>query len=294
MAQPILDAFSSSPGVLQDMFAHMTLKSRELRLGSDGAQAAILIGGMNVAIWLAWKVPRLRPFMRAHFTHDPLSGKVHTMLTSMFSQRTLLDIGMCTLLLFTPLRVVSMWMEKEQDQRGHLHEGRSMYHALAFFISANLFSSLFFHLTAARVLYPRMVKQLAQNTSKSRTGTGAGTPQTSFPRFSGPMGAIYASLTIAACMFPEAPMYPPQTSPSIPFAYVMGGVVLFDIIGALRGWRIFEHYTHLGGAMFGLLYWVGGAQLWEWTRRHVWGEKPGENESSAKKMLEDFTNPGES
>ncbi len=54
--------------------------------------------------------------------------------------------------------------------------------------------------------------------------------------------------------------------------------------------RPFDHYTHLGGTVFGVLYWVGGARLWEWTRRHVWGEKPGENERSAKRLFKSFRN----
>ncbi|TFY72195.1 hypothetical protein EVG20_g817 [Dentipellis fragilis] len=296
ITQPIRDALSSAPEVLQDVCAFMKHKYRELRLGSEGARAALLITGVNTAVWLAWKVPRLQPFMRVHFRHDPLSGKVYTTLTSIFSHETLLDLFASTLLLYTSSRAASVWMEQEQDQPGHLNEGRSIYHVLAFFISANLFSSLFFHLTATRILYPRMVKQLAQNMSKPGTSplAGTGTPrvlQDSNPPFSGSIGAVFAGFTMMALMVPGAPIYPPSLPElSFPFAYCMGGVILFDCIGALRGWRPFDHYTHLGGTVFGVLYWMGGARLWEWTRRHVWGEKPGENERSAKRLFKAFRN----
>lgn len=39
---------------------------------------------VNVGVYLAWKVPALRPFMNRSFTHHPLSGKAYTMFTSMF------------------------------------------------------------------------------------------------------------------------------------------------------------------------------------------------------------------
>ncbi|TFY55510.1 hypothetical protein EVG20_g9290 [Dentipellis fragilis] len=125
LVTPIRDALSSVPEVLQDVCAFVVHKYRSLRLNSEGARAVVLITGVNVAIWLAWKVPRLRPFMRAHFTHDPLSGKVYTRLTSIFSHKTLLEILRSTLLLYTLLWVVSVLMEGDKRQRGHvLYKGR--------------------------------------------------------------------------------------------------------------------------------------------------------------------------
>ena len=35
----------------------------------------------------------------------------------------------------------------------------------------------------------------------------------------------------------------------------MGGLVVLDVVGLLRGWRLFDHAGHLGGMLFGL--WVG-------------------------------------
>lgn len=51
---------------------------------ADGKRACWAIGAVNTAVWLAWQLPRLRPFMMVHFTHNPLSGMSYTLLTSMF------------------------------------------------------------------------------------------------------------------------------------------------------------------------------------------------------------------
>ncbi|TFY72203.1 hypothetical protein EVG20_g819 [Dentipellis fragilis] len=108
---------------------------------------------------------------------------------------------------------------------------------------ASMFSSLFSHVFTTRILYPRMMKQLAQNVSKSGTSPLTGTgiprvPQISVPSFSGSMGVVFAGCTMMALMLPDVPISLPFLSaPSVPFAYGVGGVILFDCIGALRGWR---------------------------------------------------------
>lgn len=50
----------------------------------DGKRACWAIGVVNAAIWAAWQIPRLRPTMMKHFTHNPLSGLSYTLITSMF------------------------------------------------------------------------------------------------------------------------------------------------------------------------------------------------------------------
>ncbi|KAK9812858.1 hypothetical protein WJX72_004806 [[Myrmecia] bisecta] len=48
---------------------------------------------------------------------------------------------------------------------------------------------------------------------------------------------------------------------------VLRSFVALDVVGALRGWRFLDHYGHLGGAMFGLLYAKYGEQ-YIWGNRH--------------------------
>jgi hypothetical protein len=51
---------------------------------NDGKRACWAIGAVNTAIWVFWQIPRYRPFMMKHFTHNPLSGLSYTIFTSMF------------------------------------------------------------------------------------------------------------------------------------------------------------------------------------------------------------------
>ena len=54
----------------------------------------------------------------------------------------------------------------------------------------------------------------------------------------GASGAIYAAVTLTAFAFPETEIsliFPP-TNP-IPIQWGVGGLVLLDVLGALRGWR---------------------------------------------------------
>lgn len=62
---------------------HVTLAQQWLN-SNDGKRAAYVICALNAGVWLMWKVPRLRPFMQRHFLHDPLSGRWHTLVASVF------------------------------------------------------------------------------------------------------------------------------------------------------------------------------------------------------------------
>jgi rhomboid-like protein len=42
------------------------------------------ITAVNLLVFMAWRIPRLQGVMRRHFLHDPLSGRAHTLLTSIF------------------------------------------------------------------------------------------------------------------------------------------------------------------------------------------------------------------
>jgi len=83
----------------------------------------------------------------------------------------------------------------------------------------------------------------------------------------GSSGAIYAAVTLTALAFPGlhiALIIPPSFP--IPIQYGVGGMVLLDCIGIICGWRFFDHYAHLGGALFGVGYYMYGPQLWDGMR----------------------------
>jgi len=58
----------------------------------EGRRVCWTIAAVNTGIWVLWQIPRLRPIMRASFSHNPLSGKSYTMLTSTFSHKSFLHL----------------------------------------------------------------------------------------------------------------------------------------------------------------------------------------------------------
>ncbi|KAF7970041.1 hypothetical protein HWV62_25352 [Athelia sp. TMB] len=83
----------------------------------------------------------------------------------------------------------------------------------------------------------------------------------------GASGAIYAAVSLTALGFPDSEVsliFLPGVL--IPSQAAVGGLVCLDIVGVLRGWRMFDHYAHLGGALFGAVYWAWGPRFWDWMR----------------------------
>ncbi|KAL0066079.1 hypothetical protein AAF712_006910 [Marasmius tenuissimus] len=184
-------------------------------------------------------------------------------------------------------------------------ESTSVYHWLAFYTSAGLFSSLVSHVVSVKFKYPRLIAQLsspAANAPKAAdtwatavaasSATAKSTPRSLFsftqpsstssavasatsaaasastkapliPSSLGASGAVYACVTMTALAFPQAQVsliFPPSYPIDIQTGVM--GLVAFDILGIIRGWRVIDHWAHLGGAAFGALYWAYGPKLW--------------------------------
>ena len=81
----LTELLADAPIVAKSVILHSYARLAEMYLNaSEGRRAGYGIAAVNVGVWVAWQIPILRPFMMAHFTHQPLSGKTYTMLTSMF------------------------------------------------------------------------------------------------------------------------------------------------------------------------------------------------------------------
>ena len=162
----------------------------------------------------------------------------------------------------------------------HLRESTATYHFLAVYLScayphsfdppylivilyvAGLFSSLVSHLVTTRFIYPRLLSKLVQpektwspgvidkissslsyaakSSARSATTGAAAAAPTILPSL-GASGAIYSTVVMSTLAFPDAEVslvFPP--TPSFPIQYGVGGMVLLDCIGVLRGWR-YDH-----------------------------------------------------
>jgi len=232
--------------------------------------------------------------MTRSFTHHPLSGRSYTLLTSMFSHKSFIHLLANSMALASFGSAATHYFTLEQlKHREHQQEATAKWHFLAFFISAGLFSGLVSHVAACKVLFPRLVTQYTASAviknspaAAAISSTAAKAVTSSAPReilpSLGASGAIYAAVTVSALAFPDAQVsliFPPFVS--IPIQAGVGGLVLLDIFGIVRGWRMFDHYAHLGGAAFGAIYYMYGPQWWTFLRSEYQQRQPPIRESPA-------------
>ncbi|KAF9564290.1 hypothetical protein CPC08DRAFT_705466 [Agrocybe pediades] len=252
---------------------------------SEGKRLCWKICLLNAAVYLAWKVKRWQGFMTTRFMHYPLSGLSMTLLTSMFSHRTAIHLLFNCLALESFGSAAYYYLLREQNkEEPEILESTSSYHFLGFFISAGLFSGLVSHIVSAKIRYPRLIAQLsssanvskktetwasavAASTASAAQATKKKTARDILPSL-GASGAIYAAVTMTALAFPDSQvaLFIPPTYP-INIQYGVGGLMMLDVIGIIRGWRFFDHWAHLGGAAFGVLYYAYGPSYWRYLRR---------------------------
>ncbi|KAF9649170.1 hypothetical protein BDM02DRAFT_3155410 [Thelephora ganbajun] len=235
----------------------------------EGRRVCWTIAAMNTGIWVLWQIPRLRPIMRTSFTHNPLSGKSYTMLTSTFSHKSFLH------LLFNSMALTSFgsatceyFIREQANSPLRMQESTIQYHLIAFLISAGLFSSLASHMISARITFPRLVSKITKTKIQPTTTQALSTSVKESIRPSlGVSGAIYSAVVVTALAYPQseiALIFPP--TPPIPIQWGVGALVTLDCIGVIRGWRLFNHYAHLGGVVFGVFYYAYGPEIWDFFR----------------------------
>ncbi|KAG0705596.1 hypothetical protein DFH29DRAFT_980840 [Suillus ampliporus] len=274
------DTLTEWPLALRNLVLSVYVQAAQSYLDApEGRRLCWLICGVNAAIYLVWKIPRLAPFMSRSFTHHPLSGRSYTLLTSMFSHKSFIHLLANSMALASFGSAATHYFTLEQLKHGeHQQEATAKWHFLAFFISAGLFSGLVSHVAACKVLFPRLITQYTASAviknspaAAAISSTAAKTATSTAPReilpSLGASGAIYAAVTVSALAFPDAQVsliFPPFIS--IPIQAGVGGMVVLDMIGIVRGWRMFDHYAHLGGAAFGVMYYMYGPQWWAFMR----------------------------
>jgi len=239
----------------------------------EGRRVCWTIALVNTGVWLAWQIPRFKPFMMAHFTHHPLSGLSYTMLTAMFSHKSFLHLLFNCMALTSFGSATCEYLMREQAQcKSGLQESTIQYHLIALLISAGMFSGLVSHIVATRIQFPRIIAKLNQSRAQptaaaAAAGSSASTVKEAILPSLGISGAIYSTVIITALAYPQsevALIFPP--TPPIPIQWGVGALVALDVVGVLRGWRLFDHFAHLGGAAFGVFYYTYGPQSWDFFR----------------------------
>ncbi|KAJ7890568.1 hypothetical protein B0H14DRAFT_2689874 [Mycena olivaceomarginata] len=221
---------------------------------SDTVRACWGICALNGAVFIAWHVPRLAGFMVGNFAHYPLSGRARTLLTSVFSHHSLLHLLFNSMALLSFGTAVGVFLDRSPSD---LLESTTKYHFLAMFISAGLVSSLASHMVKVRI-----------------GSLGAS-------------GAIYACVTLTAMAYPDLKISLLFLPWGVPIRLGVGAMMTLDLVGIIRGWRFFDHIAHLGGALFGIWYYLYGPALWARSRAiasYLFGTKPKE-----AKITEEWT-----
>ncbi|KAF8318765.1 hypothetical protein DL93DRAFT_2109316 [Clavulina sp. PMI_390] len=230
----------------------------------EASRTCYAITTVNALIFLAWKVPRWQTFMMRHFLHDPLSGRSYTLLTSVFSHQSFPH------LLFNSLALNSFGaafdvVDSQRPDVLHMAHSTNRWHFLGFYLGAGLFASTLSHVVSTRIVLPRLLKALADPAKASALKPNEAMISPSL----GASGAIYGVVAMTALALPETnisliflPMVP------FPITFGVGGMVALDIIGIIRGWKMFDHWAHLGGALSGAIYFYHAP--WEWVRAKLW------------------------
>ncbi|KAG8904377.1 hypothetical protein FRC00_014003 [Tulasnella sp. 408] len=229
----------------------------------EGGRVAYGITAINAGVFLAWCIPRLRPFMSRHFTHNVLSGKTYTMLTSVFSHASLMHLGFNSLALIS-FSSAAWWILQDMQNRAPsgLQEATPKWHFLAFYVAAGLASSYVSHVAQASRL-----RFVLRNIARPERAAAAMKAAASIKPSLGASGAIYATVALTAFYYPNTAVNIMLIPIAVPIGAAVSGMVALDILGIIRGWQMFDHWAHLGGAAFGALaYWDGG-RTWDWLKQ---------------------------
>lgn len=94
-------------------------------------------------------------------------------------------------------------------------------------------------------------------------------------------------MTLTALAYPSTsvsliflPFFP------LPIGAATGALVALDVVGLVRGWRMFDHAAHLAGAAAGAGYWAFGHDAFERLRAMMWeGQKREAEEERERKRV---------
>jgi len=181
--------------------------------------------GLNAVVFGAWKLSKHRPaleqFLWRHFTvsYEHIRQKhFHTLLTCNFSHMDFWHVGLNMVVTygFSAALINSIGVPR----------------FIPLYIGAGLCSA------TASILKNRFITN-----DVLRRSVGAS-------------GCIYGVIAAFVLHYPTAPLnfvfFPWYTFPA---KYGVAGLLSLDMIGIIRGWKLFDHSAHLGGFAFGSLYW---------------------------------------
>ncbi|KIK60517.1 hypothetical protein GYMLUDRAFT_261492 [Collybiopsis luxurians FD-317 M1] len=119
----------------------------------------------------------------------------------------------------------------------------------------------------SRITHRQRSNQIPQAPAASSTTISTASSSKSSPGSLGASGAVYSCVTLVALAYPGSQIsliFPPMMPIDIQTGVM--GLVALDMFGIYRGWRMCDHWAHLGGAAFGAMYYYCGPGIWSLTR----------------------------
>lgn len=198
---------------------------------SSGEKLVWTFIGLNVGVFALWRIPQLQRFMMRYFSCSPFAGhSVLSMFLSAFSHQHIFHL-VCNMYVFWSFSTVSL----------HLLNREQM---VAVFCSGAVISSF-----ASYVLKTIRLSKVPSV---------------------GSSGALFVLLGIVCTELPNQRLTIAFIGDIIPFSFSADSglkvLILFDVLGVVLKWQIFDHACHLGGALFGIWYAKYGKDL-IWNRR---------------------------
>lgn len=257
--------------------AYLSLADGYLNLPEDKF-VTVPVLACTTAVFLALNISRTGAFgrngfafLRRNMMHIPAANRLHTMTTSVFSH---IGIGH---VIFNSLAIFSFggagltaytFLHDGNGYKLHTPEATTFYHFLAFFITAGTFASVFSHIFT-RILLQRANQAYGPEIARRITGRVPGL---------GASGAGYALVTAFAFAHPkdremQIAFIPQLHAPAKDFLTTMisieTGFLVLSLVRA-RFTGLFDHAAHMGGALFGYLYFKHGNQFWEWLKMEIY------------------------
>jgi len=191
---------------------------------TNGQKLILGIVATNMAVWGAWRVKSVQPFMLKFFTSvggNPLPS----MTLATFSHITLTHMAVNMYVLWSFASVAANLYGVEQFS--------------AFYLSAGTIAS--FASLAAKTL---------RKTSVASVGASG-----AIMALLGVVCMTYPNAKLSIVLVDQ--IYPHSFSANTG----MKAIIAFDLLGLVLGWRMLDHAGHLGGMLVGILYAKYGHQL---------------------------------
>lgn len=263
-----------------------------LALPNESVAPIPVIASMT-ASFIAFKVSKrfltsnkVSNFIRTNIWRTNSSKQLYTLTTSAFYHKNSWDLTKYSIpILLMGSSYFYPWIIREEIDGKYIAEMTTFYQFIAFCIASATFANTF-SLVLTRLLVRNAKKfgniQLISKLIKQRARIGAG-------------GLAYSLFATCAYLFPT-PFYPEIQWSCFSIGFILVQVRSVALILSGRQYlNGVEHFTKLGGAIFGFFYARYGKEFWECTKRTVYQQdkhlleytKPKESQRSSSRLTQE-------